>query len=111
MTRLESALKSGKKEVRFRARERFARPSDAAREHSVYRTPSSGISDIFERQRTGTRAVDVGKAVLLRQTGCHQHLSSVTKHIRIRCEGSDGASDELGGFGIAQVEPLGRFHH
>jgi hypothetical protein len=40
-------------------------------ECSVYRTPTSDVSDIGERQRTGSRAVDIREAVLDREAGGH----------------------------------------
>ena len=33
------------------------------------------------------------------------------KHVWVGCEGRNGTSDELRGFGVGQVEPLCRFHH
>ncbi len=64
------------------------------------------MSDIGECQRTGSCAVDVREAVFRREAGGHQHLSGVAEHIRIGRESRHGPPDELGGFGICQVEPL-----
>src|SRR5271157_726548 len=74
-------------------------------------SPDSKLSDMVECQRTGLFAVDVGKSIFHREGGGHQHLSSVAEHIRVGREGRDGASDELGRFGIAQVKKLCGFRY
>src|SRR5438552_16936724 len=82
----------------------------ASPECSVYSTPRSDASDIGERQRTRTLAVDVRESVLLRDGRGDQHFSGMPQHIRIARERGDGASDELRRLRIAQVEELRGFH-
>src|SRR5678815_6065183 len=67
-------------------------------------------SDISERQRPGNLAVDVVEAVLPRYGRGHEDLAGVTLNVQIFSERGDGSSNELGGFGVAQIEILSRFH-
>jgi hypothetical protein len=78
---------------------------------NVPKLVQSELSDFIKTERTWAFAVDVNKAVFLREGGSHQHLSSVAEYIRICRESRNRPPDKLGGLGVGQVKELCCFHN